>query len=261
MTLIDINKEDHIAFLTLNNPPVNVLSLELIDELNQVFSELAADEETRVVVVTGAGDKAFMAGADVRGFPRLLELRRAGAAKQSTIPGHRMLSGVENFPKPVIAAVNGMALGAGCELALACDIRIAAQSAQFGLPEIKLGLIPGGGGTQRLPRTISVSKAKEMMFTGDAISAEEAKECGLVSRVVPDDELAATVRELAVKLTKRSGASLKGIKEAVNRGLQTSIEEGLKIELDLFDQAFLSDDGREGVGAFLEKRKPVFTHK
>ena len=261
MSLVDIKKEDNVVYLTLNNPPLNVLSPDMIGELAAIMDEMAADPESRVLVITGGGDKAFMAGADVKHFPKLLAEKQAGAAKESTLLSQRMLKTLEKLPKPTIAAVNAMALGAGCELALACDIRICAESASFGLPEINLGLIPGGGGTQRLPRVIGASKAKEMMFLGAPISAAEAKECGLVSKVVPDDQLQETVKKMATKLAAKSGAALAGIKDAVNRGMETNRDAGLDIGLDLFDRAFLTADGQEGVTAFLEKRKPVFTHK
>jgi enoyl-CoA hydratase len=259
--VVEFHKEEHVAYLTINNPPLNVLSKEVIDELIRFLELVKADDDVRVLVITGEGNKAFMAGADIKGFPTLLKEKRAGAAKASTLPSQGMLKALDNLPKPTIAAINGMALGAGCELALACDFRICTESAQFGLPEVKLGLIPGGGGTQRLPRLIGASKAKEMMYLGDPISAYEAKEIGLVNQVVPSDKLVSTVKELSSKLASRSGAAISNIKEAVDRGLQVTLEEGLNIELDLFDRAFLTEDGQEGVTAFLEKRKPVFKHK
>ena len=261
MSKVKLKIEEQIAFLTIDNPPMNVLCPEVTSELASLLDQLAVDDGVRVLVITGAGEKAFMAGADIKGFPSLLEERRAGAAKNSTLAAHRTLNYLENFPKPTIAAINGFALGAGCELALACDIRVAAESAQLGLPEVNVGFIPGGGGTQRLPRLVGASKAKELMFLGESISAQEAKDIGLVNRVVVDDQLTLSVKKLATKLASRSGAALSLIKEAVGRGLLMSTEEGLKIELDLFDRAFLTEDGQEGVKAFIEKRKPEFKHR
>lgn len=260
MVKVELRKEDQVATLVINSPPVNALSSEVTAELMQHLEELTRDNEVRVVILTGAGDKAFVAGADIKEFPILFQ-GKAGLAAEFALAGHKMFNALDNFPKPVIAAVNGLALGGGCELALACDLRIAADTAQFGLPEIKLGLFPGGGGTQRLPRLVGEAKAKELMYLGDSISAHEALQIGLVNRVVPSQELAAETMKLAQKMASRPGVALNLIKQAVKRGSQVSLEEGLKIEADLFDRVFLTEDVKEGVMAFIEKRKANFKHR
>jgi enoyl-CoA hydratase len=259
MALLNVKKEDNVALITMNNPPVNAFSQPMKEEMVVLLDELEKDEEVRVLVFTG-NERAFMAGADITRFPRLLEAKRAGLAKESAKFSFDLLKRIASFPKPTIAAVNNIALGAGAELSLLCDIRLAGESAKFGLPEINLGLIPGGGGTQRLPRIIGPAKAKEMMFLGDQIDAQEAKEFGLVSKVFADEDLVEEAMKLAKRIARRSGSSTKIIKEAVNRGLEMSLDAGLELEQDLFDRSFLTEDGQEGVVAFLEKRKPAFKH-
>lgn len=260
MAMVELRKEDQVAVLTINNPPVNALNSRVMAELLQNLEELAGDDGVRVLIVTGAGDRAFVAGADIKEFPGLFQ-GRAGLAGQFALAGHKMFNALDNFPRPTIAAVNGLALGGGCELALACDLRVAADTAQFGLPEIKLGLFPGGGGTQRLPRLIGEARAKELMYLGEPITAGEALQIGLVNRVVPAGQLVEETMKLAGKLASRPGVALNLIKQAVDRGLQVSLEEGLKIEADLFDRVFLTEDVQEGVNAFLEKRKAEFKHR
>ncbi|MBF7084504.1 enoyl-CoA hydratase [Desulfallas sp. Bu1-1] len=260
MAMVELRKEDQVAVLTINNPPVNALNSRVMAELLQNLEELAGDDGVRVLIVTGAGDRAFVAGADIKEFPGLFK-GQAGLAGQFALAGHKMFNALDNFPRPTIAAVNGLALGGGCELALACDLRVAADTAQFGLPEIKLGLFPGGGGTQRLPRLIGEARAKELMYLGDPISAGEALQIGLVNRVVPAGQLVEETMKLAGKLATRPGVALNLIKQAVDRGVQVSLEEGLKIEADLFDRVFLTEDVKEGVNAFIEKRKAEFKHR
>ncbi|MHB8155927.1 MAG: enoyl-CoA hydratase/isomerase family protein [Desulfocucumaceae bacterium] len=260
MAKVELKKENQVAILTINNPPANALSSQVSAELLMHLEALAKDDEVRVLVVTGAGDRFFMAGADIKEFPSLLK-GQTGLAGAFALEGHKMFNALDNFPRPTIAAVNGFALGGGCELALACDLRIAADTAQLGLPEITLGLFPGGGGTQRLPRLIGEAKAKELMFLGDPISAREAMQIGLVNRVVPAPDLIGEAMKLAQKLASRPGVALSLIKQAVDRGLQVSLEEGLKIEADLFDRVFLTQDVQEGVSAFIEKRKAQFKHR
>lgn len=260
MAMVELRKEDQVAVLTINNPPVNALNSRVMAELLQNLEKLAGDDGVRVLIVTGAGDRAFVAGADIKEFPGLFK-GRAGLAGQFALAGHKMFNALDNFPRPTIAAVNGLALGGGCELALACDLRVAADTAQFGLPEIKLGLFPGGGGTQRLPRLIGEARAKEFMYLGDPISAGEALQIGLINRVVPAGQLVEETMKLAGKLATRPGVALNLIKQAVDRGVQVSLEEGLKIEADLFDRVFLTEDVKEGVNAFIEKRKAEFKHR
>lgn len=179
---IQIEKENHLAVISINNPPLNVLSKKVFQELDEAFSELEDDQEVVAILITGAGNQAFVAGADIKEFPELM-----GKANtiESIMEGHKVLNAIDKFPKPTIAVLNGLTFGGGCELALACDIRIAEEHIQIGLPEVKLGLFPGGGGTQRLPRLVGAAKAKELMFTGDPITADVAERIGLVNQVVP----------------------------------------------------------------------------
>jgi enoyl-CoA hydratase/carnithine racemase len=260
MSKVEVRKEGPIVFVTINNPPMNVLSSQVTAELLNCFEKLAADNDLRVLVITGAGERAFVAGADIKEFPQVLQ-GPAGTGKNYSLSVHRMFNALDNFPKPTIAAINGAALGGGCEVTLACDFRIAVEGALFGLPEIKLGLLPGGGGTQRLPRLVGEVKAKELMFLGDHISAKEALKIGLINQVVPQGELMAEVVKFAEKLASRPGVVISLIKEAVQRGTQTSLAEGLQIEADMFDRAFMTEDAQEGVKAFVEKRPPQFTHR
>jgi len=192
--LVSFEKQDGIATVTINNPPLNVLGRKVVEQLNDVFSTIAIDPDIITIILTGAGDRAFMAGADIKEFPEKL----GGNMKEGSIKTHHTLNLIASLPKPTIAMLNGITLGGGCELALTCDFRIAEEHVQIGLPEIKLGIFPGGGGTQRLPRLIGKTKAKELMFTGDPLTAQEAKEIGLVSKVVPKGE----GMEAAVKLAK-----------------------------------------------------------
>lgn len=260
MAKVELKKENQVAILTINNPPANALSSQVSVELLMLLEDLAKDDEVRALVVTGAGDRFFMAGADIKEFPGLLK-GQSGLAGAFALEGHKMFNALDNFPRPTIASINGFALGGGCELALACDLRLAADNAQLGLPEITLGLFPGGGGTQRLPRLIGEARAKELMFLGDPISAREAMQIGLVNRVVPAPDLPGETMKLAQKLASRPGVALNLIKQAVDRGVQVTLEEGLKIEADLFDRVFLTRDVHEGVSAFIEKRKAQFKHR
>ncbi len=258
--LVNWEKKGSVGLLTINNPPVNALSATVVNEILECLREMERDDHVRVMVVTGAGSKAFMAGADIKEFPQLMQ-GKAGVAGMYAARAHNMFSYLDGFPKPTVAAINGLALGGGCELALSCDLRVAADSALLGLPEIKLGLFPGGGGTQRLPRLIGEAKAKELMYTGDFIPAQEALRIGLVNSVVPQSEVLRAALELANKIAQRPGVALNLIKQCVDRGMQMTLEEGLRLECDLFDRVFLTEDVREGVSAFIEKREPKFNHK
>ncbi|MFZ5633814.1 MAG: enoyl-CoA hydratase/isomerase family protein [Bacillota bacterium] len=258
--LVNWEKKDSAGLMTINNPPVNALSGKVVEEILACLREMGKDPEVRVVVVTGAGSKAFMAGADIKEFPHLMQ-GRAGVAGEYASRGHNMFNYLDGFPKPTVAAINGLALGGGCELALCCDLRVAGENALLGLPEIKLGLFPGGGGTQRLPRLIGEARAKELMYLGDFIPAQEALRIGLVNTVVPQAEVLTAALELAQKISQRPGAALSLIKQCVDRGLQMTLEEGLRLECDLFDRVFLTEDVREGVSAFIEKREPKFKHR
>jgi enoyl-CoA hydratase/carnithine racemase len=260
LPLVTLSVEENVALLTIDNPPVNALSQQVTAELMAHLTALENDPDVRVLLITGAGERAFMAGADIKEFPGLMS-GKINAAARFAKNGHRMFNALDNFPKPTVAVVNGLALGGGCELALACDFRIAADTAQFGLPEIKLGIFPGGGGTQRLPRLIGESRAKELMFLGDPISAQEAQKIGLANRVAPLAGLMEEAFAFAKKLSSRPGVAQELIKQAVNRGMQVSLEEGLLIEADLFARVFVTEDAREGVSAFIEKRKAQFKHR
>ena len=251
-----MSRGDGVAVVTLNRPEaLNALDLETIEALHSRLRELAHDDEVRVVVVTGAGDRAFAAGADIKYMRGLsvLEARRWGGL------GHACALLLETMRKPTIAAVNGFALGGGCELALACDLRYAAGNARFGQPEINLGLIPGWGGTQRLARTCGLGFAKELILTGRAIDAAEALGRGLVNAVFEPAELMERTMETARLLASKSPLALAQAKEAVNLALQGSQEANLTQEASLFAILFSSGDAREGMAAFAEKREPRFT--
>jgi len=207
----------------------------------------------RVVVITGAGDKAFIAGADIAEFAG-----RTAVTQRDVMTGRSLFTAIDNFPKPVIAMINGYCLGGGCELALACDLRIASERASFGQPEINLGIIPGGGGTQRLTHLVGEGKAMELILTGELINAQAAHAIGLVNTVVPHEELEAKTMEIANRIAEKSPIALRLAKEAVKTAARSSLDEGLRREIDLFALCFSSEDKDEGVKAFLEKRKPEF---
>lgn len=253
--LLSVSKKNGIATVTIDNPPMNVLSQQITKELDIVFRQLQEDNEVISIILTGAGDRAFMAGADIKEFPE------RDVKKGDEIDIHAVLNMIESIPKPTIAMLNGFTLGGGLELSLTCDIRIAEDHAKIGLPEVNLGILPGGGGTQRLPRITGPSKAKEMMFTGDPLSAEEAHRLGIVNQVVPKGEGIKAAEKLASKLASQSLQALSRIKRLVNVGSELPLEEGLQMEKQLFNEVFITEDAKEGVSAFIEKRKPVFTHK
>lgn len=254
----DYRVEDGVAVVVLDNPPLNVLSLAMTSRLDDIFDELREDA-VRVVVITGAGERAFCAGADIKEFVGLAESGTVIDVKLAK--ENRVYNKIAEFPKPIIAAINGDAFGGGTELALCCDLRIAAEGARFGLPECKLGVIPGAGGTQRLPRLIGTARAKELMYTGDFIDAATAERIGLVNRVVKKSELDTVVRELAAILAARPAVALAAIKEAVDYGIIAGEAAGHARALELSERVFASDDMREGVQAFFEKRRPNFKHR
>lgn len=258
--LVHLEKQEGIAIVTIHNPPMNVLSGQVVQELSEVFSTIANDPNLVVAILTGAGNRAFMAGADIKEFPSKLGFSKE-ELKEMNLKTHRMLNFIDNLPKPTIAMLNGITFGGGCELALTCDIRIAEQHVKVGLPEVKLGLFPGGGGTQRLPRLIGPSKAKELMFLGDPVTADEALSLGLVNRVAATGEGMNMAIEMAKKMAGYSLQALSRIKQAVNEGFDTSIDAGIEIEAELFAEVFTTEDVKEGVGAFIEKRSPSFNHR
>jgi enoyl-CoA hydratase len=258
--LIHLEANNGIAIVTIDNPPMNVLSGQVTKELREVFTQIAEDQNIIAVVLTGAGNRAFMAGADIKEFPSWLEMSKE-EIKSMNLDSHKVFNLIDDLPKPTIAMLNGITFGGGCELALTCDIRIAEEHAQLGLPEVKLGLFPGGGGTQRLPRLVGQAKAKELMFIGDPLTAEEALQIGLVNKVVPKGEGMEAALSMAKKISGYSLQALSRIKKAVNDGIDTSFDEGIELEADLFSDVFATEDVREGVAAFIEKRKPSFKHR
>jgi enoyl-CoA hydratase len=242
-----------IATLTVNRPDVrNALSQQAVDEIHAALRELAGRDDVGVLILTGAGDRSFVAGADIR------EIRQRGKQEALQAINQELFTAVENFPWPVIAAVNGYALGGGFELALACDIRVASESARFGFPETGLGIIPAAGGTQRLPRYVGWGKAKEMILTGDIIDAGEAERLGLVSQVVPADELMAAARAVAEKILSRGPLATRLAKLTLNMSARAGLDAGLQLERLAQTVLFESKDKKEGTTAFLEKRKPKF---
>ncbi len=251
---IKVQKEGGIAVIILNRPPLNPLNSQMFRELAAAAAELDADREVRAVIITGSGEKAFAAGADINEMKDLGPVEMHCFCKVST----QAYSAVENMGKPTIAAVNGLALGGGCELALACDLRLAADTAKFGLPEINLGIIPGGGGPQRLPRLLGAGRAKEMMYLGETIDATRAEKYGLVNLVAPAASLMQEAVALAEKLARKPPVALGVLKEAINIGLDTDLDSALEFGVKCFVTAFASEDRREGIDAFLEKRQPEF---
>jgi enoyl-CoA hydratase len=252
---IDVDRDDGTALVTVNRPgAMNAIDLEHAEALRDRLMELAGDDEARVVILTGAGDRAFIAGADIKYMQALgvLEARRWAAL------GQTCANLLETMPKPTIAAINGFALGGGCELALACDIRLASSRAKLGQPEINLGVMPGWGGSQRLPRETSVSYAKELVFTGRTVDAEEALARGLVNAVYDAEELQPKARELAGTLATKSPLALAYAKEATNLALGGGDRSALETEERLFAMLFASEDQKEGMAAFIEKREPRF---
>lgn len=252
---IILKVEEGIATITLNRPPVNPLNAQIYRELGQVAAELDADPAVHVVVITGAGEKAFAAGADLN---EMKDLTSVGAYHFCKVAGNALRL-IENMSKPTIAAVNGLALGGGCELALACDFRLASDKAKFALPEISLGLMPGAGGTQRLPRLIGAARAKELIYFGETIDAVRAEQFGLVNKVVAAAELMREAKIMAKKLTAKSPHVLSVIKCSVDNGFNMNLPAALDFEIKNFILVFSSEDRQEGISAFMEKRKPVFT--
>ena len=245
-------REGRVAILTINRPDkLNALNQEVRDRMLEILERLETDDDVGVIVLTGAGEKAFIAGADIGEFEG-----RSPFDQRHAMRSPRIFDVMAAFPKPVIAMINGFCLGGGCELAMSCDLRIAADSARFGQPEIKLGLIPGGGGTQRLPRLVGLGHALRLTMTGDMIGAAEAREIGLVEQVHPAAELRAKTLELAAKIASMSPLTLQVTKQAVRASERMGIEEGILYERDLFCLCFSSDDKKEGVEAFLQKRQP-----
>ncbi len=250
-----IERDAAVAVITINRPKVlNALSSATLDDLRHAVLELKRDDAIRTIIITGSGDKSFVAGADINE----LAVQSPASARDHALAGQHVFDLIENLGKPVIAAVNGYALGGGCELAMACTLRIAADTAKFGQPEVNLGLLPGYGGTQRLARLVGKGKAMELILTGSPISAGEAERIGLVNRVVPAAELMADARRMAGLLAAQAPIAAAYIIHAINHGLEMPFAQACAYEATLFGLAAATDDMREGTRAFLEKRKPAF---
>jgi enoyl-CoA hydratase len=251
--------KDQVAVIAVNRPDVmNAMTYRMRDDLIDMFARIRDDDNVRVVVLTGAGDRAFISGADIK------ELEEDAAPlerKDIMLAAHRLCRDIETLGKPVIAAVNGAALGGGLELAMACTFRVAAESARFGQPEITLGMIPGYGGTQRLPRLVGKGRALELLLFGKMINAQEAHGIGLINKVVPGPELMESVMEMAETLAKMPPLAVRFALEAVDRGLDMSLPRALSFEADMIFQVFSTEDAHEGLNAFIQKRKPAFKGK
>ena len=252
---VKIAVEDRVAVVTIDHRPVNALDRQTLQELGRAVDALQAEATVKVVVLTGGGSLAFVAGADIK---EVSQLGSVEAAKAMAALGQSVFLKVQRLSKPVIAAINGVCLGGGLELAMACHLRISGDRVRFGQPEINLGIIPGWGGTQRLPRLIGRAKAIEWILTGDTVTAQEALRLGLVNQVVPQDQVLKVAKDLARKLASKGAVALTQALRAMEQGLEASLEEGLAREAEAFGAVAASEDSREGVTAFLEKRQPQF---
>jgi enoyl-CoA hydratase len=254
---IKLEKKQHVGIITINRPQaLNALNQETLSELSQAVIALEQDNNINVVILTGAG-KAFIAGADIKQMKNMTPLE----AKNFSEQGHQLLQQIETSRLPFIASVNGFALGGGCEVMMACDICIASASAKIGQPEINLGIHPGFGGTQRLPRLVGRMKAKELLLTGDTLNAEQAHAIGLINQVVPDESLSEETEKLAQKIASKSAIQTAFIKALVNKGTNIDLPTACALEISYFSTSFSTADQNEGMTAFLEKRKPVFKGK
>ena len=256
---VNYSVENRLAVVIIDNPKMNALSDQVMDELGSVFDELEARTEIGVAIITGGGTRAFVAGADIKGFEKLMGNRQA--AVNSSRGMQAVFSKIENSRLIVIAAINGLALGGGCELAIACDIRVAGDGIVIGVPEVKLGLIPGAGGTQRLVRLLGKGRAKYMVLTGEFLNAQEAFRMGLVDRVVPAKDVLEEARKIAAMILNNAPLAVEAGKRAINRGVEMSLEDGLVYEAELEGDLFLTSDLAEGTRAFMEKRIPNFKRK
>ncbi|MCS6296956.1 MAG: enoyl-CoA hydratase [Nitrospira sp.] len=256
-SMIACHLDGAVATVTIHHPPANTLTPELLSELSQVVEAVAKDDAIKAVVLTGTG-RFFVAGADIR---LLVSISSSQEGESIALHGQAILNRIESLEKPVIAAINGVCLGGGLELALCCHIRLVAEGSRLGQPEINLGIMPGFGGTQRLPRIVGQSKALELILTGDSISAQEAKSLGLVSQVIPPEDLLRQAQGLARKMASQSLPALRASLRAISRGADMTLPEGLAMEARLFGGLCESEDKREGLAAFLEKRQPQFTDR
>lgn len=255
---MDFNKEGQIGVITLNRPKsMNAIDREFLDELDRILNEIAGDDEIGAVIITGS-EKVFAAGADLKevsGISTPVDAHSFVSKVQS------VFNKIDSSEKPFIAAVSGLALGGGCELSMACDIRIAAENAMFGQPEIKVGVIPGAGGTQRLPRLIGMGRAKELLYTGDPVDAQEAYRIGLVNKVVPVESLMDEAKKMAGKFVKQPRFAFRITKMVVNEGINMDLQSALAHEARCFELLFSTEDQKEGMKAFVEKRKPIFKNR
>lgn len=251
MSLVDLKVTGNVGILTINRPQaLNALNLDVLEALDGTLSDIDTDV-VRCLVITGSGDRAFVAGADISEMSSMTKAEGESYGKK----GNEVFLKIERFPIPVIAAVNGYALGGGCELSMSCDIRLAAENAVFGQPEVGLGITPGFGGTQRMPRLIGAGKAKELLFTARNIKAPEALSVGLVQAVYPADQLMDEALKLAQRIASNAPVAVRNTKKSINEGLKLSIDEGITLEAQNFGDCFETEDQKEGMGAFLEKRK------
>ena len=253
--VVAVTTEDRLAILTIDHPPVNALSRRVLQELGTAADRLRDDASVKAIIVTGAGSLAFVAGADIKEVSQLTSVQDATAMAAL---GHAVLLKLQRIGKPVIAAINGVCLGGGLELAMSCHLRISGDRVRFGQPEVNLGIIPGWGGTQRLPRLIGKAKATEWILTGDVVMAQEAARLGLVNQVVPQDQVLKVAKDLARKIAAKSAVAIRQALSAIEAGLDGPLEAGLAKEAEAFGVVANSQDSREGVKAFLEKRQPQF---
>jgi enoyl-CoA hydratase len=251
-------KSEGVATITLNRPEaLNAFSKEVVEEILRALEDVKSDENMRVLILTGAGEKAFSAGADIKAMAGMTALK----ARELSLMGESLCLALENFEKPVIAAINGYALGGGLEVAMACDFRIASENARMGQTEVNIGLIPGWGGTQRLTRLVGMTKSKELVFTGRMVDARTAEQLGIVNMVTSTDKLKETVRQFALELASKPPVALKVAKSLINKGANISLDSALALEREGFGVVASSEDFKEGVSAFTGKRKPIFKGK
>ncbi|TLZ62379.1 MAG: hypothetical protein E6K16_05675 [Methanobacteriota archaeon] len=254
---VRVEVEDRIAIVTIDRPPVNALNSDLIRELTRTFQGMGKRKDVGAVILTGAGEKAFVAGADIAEMAGKTGLEMRSFSEL----GGRLARAIERIPQPVIAAINGYALGGGCEIALACDLRIASERARFAQPEVNLGIPPGFGGTQRLPRLVGAGWASQMILTGEMVDAATAERIGLVNRVAPPGELLPQAKAIARTIVEKAPRAVGLSKAAIRMALETSLSAGLSFETEAFALAGATEDKREGMAAFLEKRKPAFKNE